>query len=185
MARWAATVCAAFAAGARSLIAGPLVTGGEVEDGEQEEPTDDCHVLQAGRQFVRELASAAEPEAMPDQSGGNRKAGQQQRTQPCEESGGDKASADELGKGRGARESRRPRQSVAPDFFDARPPMPQLIDPAIKKHGRKTKPGDQEPVLNHPFSLPCAAIKCLTAGVPSAWKLCTASCSTRSALVTR
>ena len=122
---------------------------------------------------------------MPDQSGGNRKAGQQQRTQPCEESGGDKASADELGKGRGTRESRRPRQPVVPDFLDARTPMPQLVDAAIKKHGRETKPGDQEPVLDHPFSLPCAAIKCLTAGVPSAWKLCTASCSTRSALVTR
>src|SRR5882724_940330 len=142
-------------------------------------------MLQACRQFVPELRSAAEPEAVPEQSGRNRKAGEQQRAQPCQKARGDEASADELSKDGGTRESRRPRQSVALDLFDARPPMPQLINPAIKKHGRETKPGDQEPVLNHPFSLPCAAIKCLTAGVPSAWKLCTASCSTRSALVTR
>src|SRR3984893_13386146 len=71
---WAATACAALAPGPRSLISGPLATGGEVEDGEQEEPADDCHMLQAGRQFVRELASAAEPEAMPDQCSRDRKA---------------------------------------------------------------------------------------------------------------
>jgi hypothetical protein len=95
---WAATVCAVLAPGARSLIAGPLATGGEVEDAEQEEPTDDCHVLQAGRQFVPELGSAAEPEAVPDYRGRNRKAGEHQRAQPCEKSRGDEASADELGK---------------------------------------------------------------------------------------
>src|SRR5882724_9888626 len=132
-----------------------------------------------------ELRSAAKPKAVPDQCSRDRKPGEQQRAQPCEESGGDKAPADELSKDGGTRESRRPRQSVALDLFDARPPMPQLINPAIKKHRRETSPGDQEPVLDHPFSLPCAAIKCLTRGVPSAWKLCTASCSTRSALVTR
>ena len=31
--------------------------------------------------------------------------------------------------------------------------MPQLIDAAIKKHGRETKPGDQEPISDHAFSL--------------------------------
>src|SRR5882762_10548171 len=132
-----------------------------------------------------ELHSAAKPEAVPEQSSRNRKAGEQQRTQPCEESGGDKASADELGKDRGTHESRRPRESIAPDLVDTGAPMPKLIHGAVKKHDRETKPGNQQPISDHPFALPCAAIKCLTAGVPSAWKLCTASCRTRSALVTR
>jgi len=80
-------------------------------------------VLQAGRQLVPELGSAAKPEAMPEQSGSDRKPGQQQRAQPREETGGYQKSADELSKDGGTRESRRPRQSVAPDLFDARPPM--------------------------------------------------------------
>ena len=56
---WAATPCTALAAEPRSLIFGPSSAAGEVEDAEQEKPTDDCHVLQAGRQFVSELCSAA------------------------------------------------------------------------------------------------------------------------------
>ena len=121
---------------------------------------------------------------MPEQRGGNRKAREEQRTQPCHQAYGDEASADELGKDSRTGENRRPRQSVAPDLFNARPPMPRFVDPAIEKHGSETKPGNQEPISDQ-FWLPCAAIKCLTAGAPFAWKLCTASCSTRSALVTR
>src|SRR5712671_6571545 len=132
-----------------------------------------------------ELRSAAKPKAVPEQSSRDREAGEQQRAQPGEESSGDKASADELSKDGGSRESRRPRQSVALDLFDARTPMPQLIKPAIEKHGSETNPGNQEPIPDHPFSLLRAAIRCLTAGVPSAWKRSAASCSTRSALVTR
>ena len=76
-------------------------------------PPDNRHMLQAGRQFVPELTSVAEPEAVPDHRRQNRKAGEQQGAQPCKESSGDEASADELGKDGGTRESRRPRQSVA------------------------------------------------------------------------
>src|SRR5579864_4456125 len=54
---WAATARAALAPEARSLISGPSSAAGEVEDAEQEEPADDCHVLQAGRQFMPELGS--------------------------------------------------------------------------------------------------------------------------------
>src|ERR1700746_134394 len=125
-------------------------------------------MLQAGRQFVLELRSAAKPEALPDPRGRDRKAGEQQRAKPCEESGGYQKSADELGKDGGTRESRRPRQSVAPDLFDARTPMPELVDAAVKEHGRQTQPGDQESILGQFGSLLRAAIRCLTVGSPSA-----------------
>src|SRR5579862_1703566 len=124
-------------------------------------------MLQAGGHFVPELRSAAEPEAMAEQRGSNREAREKQRAKPCYQACRDQASADELGKDGRAGENRRPGQSVALDLFDARPPMPQLVDPAIEKHGSETKPGNQEPISDH-LSLPCAAIKCLTAGTPSA-----------------
>src|SRR5437879_6045925 len=106
-------------------------------------------MLQAGRHFVPELRSAAEPETMPDQRGSNCKAREKRRAQPCQQAYGYEASADELGKDSRAGENRRPRQSVALDLFDARPPMPQLVDPAIEKHGSETKPGNQEPISDH------------------------------------
>jgi hypothetical protein len=56
---WAASACAALAPEARSLITGPSSNGREIEEAEQEQPADDCHVLQAGRQFMPELASVA------------------------------------------------------------------------------------------------------------------------------
>jgi len=86
------------AALARSLVTGPSSNGHKIDQEEQEQPADDRHMLQAGRQFVPELASVAEPEAMPEQSGGDRKAGQQQRAQPCKEARGHEKSADELSK---------------------------------------------------------------------------------------
>ena len=61
---------------------------------------------------------------MPEQCGGNRKAGEQQGTQPCEEACGHEKLADELGKDGGIGENRRPWQSIAPDLLDARTPMP-------------------------------------------------------------
>src|SRR5271169_2768670 len=150
---WAATVCVVLVPAARSLIAGPSPAARKIEEAEQDQPADDRHMLQACRQFVPELRSAAEPEAVPEQCGRNRKAGEQQRAQPCQKARGDEASADKLSKDGRTRESRRPRQSVTLDLFDARLPMPQLIEPAIEKHGSETKPGDQEPVLSHPFLL--------------------------------
>ena len=109
----AASACAALAPGARPLITGPSSNGRKIEEGEQEQPADNRHMLQAGRQFVPALTSVAEQEAVPDHRRQNRKAGEQQGAQPCKESSGDEASADELGKDGGTRESRRPRQSVA------------------------------------------------------------------------
>src|SRR5205807_6992291 len=115
----------------RSLIAGPLSTTGlEIDEREQEQPADDPHMLQAGRQFVPELRSAAEPKAMPDQCGRNRKAGEQQRAQPCEQTRGHEASTHELGKDSRSGESRRPWKPITFDLFDARPPMPKLIHSA-------------------------------------------------------
>ena len=47
---WAASACAALAPGAaRSLITAPSPNGRKIDEGEQEQPADDCHVLQAGR----------------------------------------------------------------------------------------------------------------------------------------
>src|SRR5438552_14079846 len=57
---WAATACAAPAPAARSLIAGPSSAGREIEEAKQDQPADNRHMLQAGRQFVLELRSAAE-----------------------------------------------------------------------------------------------------------------------------
>src|SRR6202022_1586396 len=91
----------------------------------------------------------------------------------------------ELVKNGGPPQNRRPRGAVPFDLFDARLPMPQLIEPAIEKHGRQTQPGNQESILGQFCSLLRAALRCLTAGSPSASKLCPASCRTRSALVTR
>src|SRR6202035_1987221 len=54
--RWAATVCAAFATGARSLIAGPSPAARKIEEAEQQQSADNRHMLQAGGQFVPELA---------------------------------------------------------------------------------------------------------------------------------
>src|SRR6516162_2974586 len=140
----------------------------KINDREQEEPADDCHVLQAGRQFAPELRSVAEPKPMSDQSSRSRKAGEQQRAQPCEEVRGHENSADELSKYGGTRESRRPRQSVAPNLLDARTPVPQLVDAAIEKHRRETQPSDRERISDHGFSFLSAAIRCLTVGSPSA-----------------
>src|SRR5271155_841919 len=120
-------------------------------------------MLQAGRQFVPELRSAAEPEAVPEQRGSNRKAREKQRAEPCQQAYGDEATADELSEDSRAGEDRWPWQSVASHLFDTGTPMPQLVDPAIEKHDSETKPGNQEPISDHP-SLPCAAIRCLTAG---------------------
>jgi hypothetical protein len=88
--------------------------------GKQQEPADDRHMLQAGRQLVPEFGSAAEPEAVPDQRSRNRKAGEHKCAKPREEARGDQASANQLGKDGGTRESSRPGQSVAPNLFDAR-----------------------------------------------------------------
>jgi hypothetical protein len=101
----AASACAALAPGARPLITGPSSNGRKIEEGEQEQPADNRHMLQAGRQFVPELTFVAVPEAVPDHRRQNRKAGEQQRAQPCEESSGDEASADALGKDGGTREA--------------------------------------------------------------------------------
>src|SRR5271168_3972810 len=46
---WAPTACAALAPGARSFISRLSSAASEVENREQEEPADNCHVLQAGR----------------------------------------------------------------------------------------------------------------------------------------
>src|SRR5207253_9998360 len=66
------------------------------------------------------ICSAAEPETMPDQCGPNRKAGEHQRAQPCEQTRGHEASADELGKDSRSGESRRPWKPITFDLFDAR-----------------------------------------------------------------
>src|SRR5271163_4283414 len=60
---WAATACAAVSPGPWSITSGPSSAGREIEEAEQQQPTDDRHMLQAGRQFVPELRSAAKPEA--------------------------------------------------------------------------------------------------------------------------
>ena len=85
----------------------------EIEDGEQQEPADDCQMLQAGRQFASVFRAAPEPEAVPDHGCRHGEAGQQQGAEPGKEAGGDEASANELRGDGGAGEGRRPRQSVA------------------------------------------------------------------------
>jgi hypothetical protein len=78
------------------------------------------------------------------------------------------------------------RHGIAP--FRDRPAMPRAREPYERLAylpARIIATGNQQPIPDHPFALPCAAIKCLTAGVPSAWKRSTVSSSTRSALVTR
>jgi hypothetical protein len=155
---WAVSVCAALAPEARSLISVPSSGDRETEEGEQEQPADNRDMFQAGRQFVSEFRSAARPEAVPEQRCRNRKAGEQQRAKPCEQSRGNEASADELGKDRGAGESCRPREPIAPDLLNTRAPMPKLIHGAVEKHGGQEQPGDREPVLNH-ASLIRAAIR--------------------------
>src|SRR4029077_15208645 len=95
---WGATAGAALPRGAGWIFPVPSSAGGEIEKAEQEQPADDRHMLQAGRQFVPELRSAAEPEAVPEQCGSNREAREKQRAQPCQYACGDEASAGELGK---------------------------------------------------------------------------------------
>jgi|SRR5690349_9730893 hypothetical protein len=56
---WAASACAALAPEARSLITGPSFNGREIEEAEQHQPAYNRHMLQAGRQFMPELASVA------------------------------------------------------------------------------------------------------------------------------
>jgi hypothetical protein len=58
------------------LGSGPSPAGLEIEEGDQEQPADSRHMLQAGRQFALELRSPTEPEAMPDHRGRNRSGNQ-------------------------------------------------------------------------------------------------------------
>jgi hypothetical protein len=112
-------------------------------------------MLQAGRQLMTELTSAAEPKTVAEQRGGNRKTGKQQRAKPDKKARGHQASANELGKDRGAGEGRRPGKPDASDLFDSGAPMPPLIDAAIKKDDRKTKPGDWDAIA---IMNPCSTV---------------------------